>query len=81
MLDAGEPPLFEAKLTKYKGEDIEVRNQEAADSDCRRGEQGQVAGRQRRAEEKSAAIRRRRSPLPSCSRPPTTACATPPSAP
>ena len=31
MLDAGEPPLFEAKLFKYKGEDIEVMNQEAAD--------------------------------------------------
>ena len=31
MLDAGEPPIFEAKLSKYKGEDIEVSNQEAAD--------------------------------------------------
>jgi len=31
MLDAGEPPLFEAKLAKFKGEDIEVKNQEAAD--------------------------------------------------
>ena len=31
MLDAGQPPIFEAKLTKYKGEDIEVGNQEAAD--------------------------------------------------
>src|SRR4030088_3071396 len=31
MLDAGEPPTFEAKLSKYKGEDIEVANQEAAD--------------------------------------------------
>ena len=31
MLDAGEPPIFEAKLTKYKGEDLEVANQEAAD--------------------------------------------------
>ena len=31
MLDAGEPPLFEARLSKYKGEDIEVKNQEAAD--------------------------------------------------
>ena len=31
MLDAGEPPLFEAKLFKHKGEDIEVGNQEAAD--------------------------------------------------
>src|SRR2546422_3508810 len=31
MLDAGQPPLFEAKLFKHKGEDIEVKNQEAAD--------------------------------------------------
>jgi DNA topoisomerase I len=31
MLDAGEPPIFEAKLSKYKGEDIEVANQETAD--------------------------------------------------
>ena len=31
MLDAGEPPIFEAKLAKYKGEDAEVKNQEAAD--------------------------------------------------
>jgi DNA topoisomerase I len=31
MLDAGHPPLFEAKLFKHKGEDIEVSNQEAAD--------------------------------------------------
>jgi DNA topoisomerase I len=32
MLDAGEPPLFEAKLAKFKGEDIEVKNQEFADN-------------------------------------------------
>src|SRR5271165_6745762 len=32
MLDAGQPPIFEAKLSKYKGEDIEVSNQEAADT-------------------------------------------------
>ncbi len=31
MLDAGNPPLFEAKLFKHKGEDIEVSNQDAAD--------------------------------------------------
>ncbi len=31
MLDGGQPPIFEAKLNKYKGEDIEVSNQEAAD--------------------------------------------------
>jgi len=32
MLDAGEPPLFEAKLSKYKGEDIAINNQEGADA-------------------------------------------------
>jgi len=31
MLDAGKPPLFEAKLFKHKGEDIAVSNQESAD--------------------------------------------------
>ena len=31
MLDAGQPPLFEARLIKHKDEDIEVKNQEAAD--------------------------------------------------
>ncbi|HEX5422688.1 MAG TPA: type I DNA topoisomerase [Candidatus Acidoferrales bacterium] len=31
LLDAGEPPIFEARLSKFKGEDIEVSNQEAAD--------------------------------------------------
>jgi len=31
MLEAGEPPIFEAKLTKYKGEDIAIGNQEASD--------------------------------------------------
>jgi DNA topoisomerase I len=30
MLDAGEPPIFEAKLSKHKGEEIEVGNQETA---------------------------------------------------
>ena len=32
MLDAGEPPVFEARLTKKKGEDVEVKNQETADA-------------------------------------------------
>src|SRR5437899_10741282 len=32
MLDAGKPPLFEAKLIKHNDEDIEVKNQEAADA-------------------------------------------------
>jgi DNA topoisomerase-1 len=31
-LGAGEPPVFEAKLTKYRGEDIEVHNQAEADA-------------------------------------------------
>ena len=31
MLEAAEPPVFEAKLIKHKGEDIEVSNKEAAD--------------------------------------------------
>ena len=31
MLDAGQPPIFEAKLAKFKGEDITVANQEAAE--------------------------------------------------
>jgi DNA topoisomerase I len=31
MLDAGQPPLFEAKLFKHKGEDIAVSSQESAD--------------------------------------------------
>ena len=31
VLDAGELPLFEAKLFKHKGEDVEVSNQETAD--------------------------------------------------
>jgi len=31
MLDAGEPPIFEARLSKKKGEDIEIKNQAAAD--------------------------------------------------
>jgi DNA topoisomerase I len=32
MLDAGEPPQFEAKLSRFKGEDIEIHNQEGADA-------------------------------------------------
>src|SRR5215469_16078821 len=32
MLEAGEPPVFEAKLAKYKGEDAAINNQEAADA-------------------------------------------------
>jgi DNA topoisomerase-1 len=32
MLDAGQPPVFEAKLFKHKGEDIEISNQAGADA-------------------------------------------------
>jgi len=32
MLDAGQPPIFEAKLSKHKGEDVEINNQEAANA-------------------------------------------------
>jgi DNA topoisomerase-1 len=32
MLDGGQPPLFEAKLFKHRGEDIAVKNQAAADA-------------------------------------------------
>ena len=32
LLDAGTPPIFEAKLHKFKGEDIEVGNEAAADA-------------------------------------------------
>src|SRR5271170_3045937 len=32
LLDSGTPPVFEAKLHKFKGEDIEVGNQAAADA-------------------------------------------------
>ena len=32
LVDAGQPPLFEAKLYRHKGEEIEVSNQEMADS-------------------------------------------------
>src|ERR1700739_271321 len=31
MLDAGEPTLVEARLTKKNGEDVEIKNQQAAD--------------------------------------------------
>ena len=66
---------------KYKGEEIAVANQEAADYDRRRG-QRRPTGRWRASRKrKRGAIRRRRSPRRSCSRPPTIACATPPSAP
>src|SRR5437762_13218430 len=31
MLDAGKPPLFEAKIVKHNDADVEVKNQEGAD--------------------------------------------------
>ena len=76
MLDGGQPPIFEAKLWKYKGEDIEVSNQEAADKivaavSKAKWEVASVASARR------SGIRRRRSPLRNCSRPRITGCATP----
>ena len=54
MLDAGEPPLFEAKLFKYKGEDIEVHESGSRGQDrCR--------GRARRSGRSPASRRRKRS--------------------
>ena len=46
VLAAGEPPTFEAKLTKYKGEDIEVHTQAEADAIVAAARQAQwtVAG-------------------------------------
>ena len=81
LLEAGEPPAFEAKLIKHKGEDIEIpqRSGGAAHS---RGTGARPSGRSPASrKKKSAASLRLRSPLRSCSRPATTACATPPSAP
>ena len=79
MLAAGEPPIFEAKLTKFKGEEIEVHTQAEADAIVAATEAppGRWPASRRR---KSAAIRRLPSPLRSSSRLPTTACATRPSA-
>jgi len=46
LLAAGEPPAFEAKLTKYKGEEIEVHTQAEADAVVAAAQTGkwQVAG-------------------------------------
>jgi len=51
--DAGcrQPPLFEAKLFKHKAKISPSRTRRAG-QDCRCGEQGQMASRQRRAKEK-----------------------------
>jgi DNA topoisomerase-1 len=53
MLDAGQPPLFEAKLFKHNDADIAVKSQEAADKIVA-GKQGQVAGRGGHAKRKKA---------------------------
>ena len=53
LLAAGEPPAFEAKLIKYKGEDIEVPNEAKRRRSSRRRRARQVAGRQRRAKRKA----------------------------
>jgi DNA topoisomerase I len=56
MLDAGQPPLFEAKLFKYRGEDIPVSNREAADLvvDAVRKATWQVAGVTQKEKRRSA---------------------------
>ena len=81
LLAAGEPPAFEAKLAKHKGEDIEVHNQAEARRHRRRDGKGpwQVAGVTQKEKRRYRAARR--SPPPSFSRLLTTACAIPPSAP
>ena len=68
LLDAGEPPLFEAKLIKYKGEDIEIPNEAEAQTHCCGGRTTPRGKSPASRRKKSAASRRRRSPLPSCSR-------------
>ena len=50
----GQPPLFEAKLNKFKGEDIEVLESGSGGQSCRSRAEGQVASRLRRAEGKAA---------------------------
>ncbi len=80
LLEAGEPPVFEAKLFRHKGEEIEVPDA---------GTANRMLGELERAQWKVATVtqrekrrtRRRPSPHPSCNRPPTTSCASPPSAP
>ena len=70
MLDAGEPPIFAAKLFKYKGEELAVHSQADADAVVAAVEKArwQVASV---AQRKRGATRRRRSPRQNCSRPPT----------
>ena len=53
LLAAGEPPVFEAKLIKYKGEDIEVPNEAEAQRIRRRRRTRHLAGRERHAERKA----------------------------
>ena len=57
ILAAGEPPLFEAKLTKYKGEEIEVHTQAEATRLWPRRE-GAMEGGERHAEGKAPLSRR-----------------------
>jgi DNA topoisomerase-1 len=79
ILSAGEPPVFEAKLSKYKGEEIEVHTQAEADA---------IIAAASSADWKVASVtqkeKRRFAPPPllrqSSSRRPTTAFGIPPSA-
>src|ERR1700735_186817 len=66
LLAAGEPPSFEAKLTKYKGEDLEIPDSAEAQRIL--------------SEVERAGSRRLHSPLPSCSKRVTTGSGLPPSA-
>ena len=53
ILAAGEPPAFEAKLTKYKGEDIEVHTQAEADAIVAAAGKSAMEGGRRHAEGKA----------------------------
>ena len=53
LLAAGEPPAFEAKLIKHKGEDIEVSNEAEAQQSGRRRRTRRMASRERHAERKA----------------------------
>ena len=82
QLAAGEPPVFEAKLSKYKGEDIEVHTQAEAGRTRLWPLSSRHAGRLRAwRKRKSGASHRLPLRHRNCSRPATTACATRPNAP
>ena len=76
-------PMLEAKLTKFKGEDIEEVHTQA-EADAIVAAAGKASWRRyppSPSRRKSAATRRLRSRPQSCSKPPTIDCDTRPSAP